>query len=269
MSERRIVSFLAVIGPPLLVCFGLVSLWKLVLVGWSIPNWLVPPPEDVARALTEQRGPLLQASARTALAAAGGLGGSLLLGILTAFAFAHSSFVRRAFYPYAVLLQTVPVIAIAPLIILTFGRGFHSVTLVAGVISLFPIITSTTTGLLQIDPSLNDLFRLHRASWWQILWKLRLPCAIPWMISGTRIASGAAVVGAVVGEFFVGSGPPGLGTLIQRKTASLNLPELYAAVLASVVLGVSTFVVVTAAGDAVLQHWFGRRLNDHIAGRAG
>ncbi len=175
--------------------------------------------------------------------------------------FAQSVVVRRAFYPYAILLQTVPVIAIAPLIILTFGRGFHSVTLVAVIISIFPVITSTTTGLLQIDRQLLDLFRLHRASWWQTLWKLRLPSAFPWMISGIRIASGVAVVGAIVGEFFVGTSQPGLGALIQRKTASLNLPELYATVIASVALGVVTFTFITVAGDFILRRWFGRRLD--------
>ena len=89
---------------------------------------------------------------------------SILVGTLTAFAFSQSSLIRRALYPYAVLLQTIPIIAIAPIVIVSFGRGFLSITLVAGVISLFPIITSTTTGLLQIDPNLVDLFRLNKAT---------------------------------------------------------------------------------------------------------
>ena len=146
---------------------------------------------EVFEALRSLRVELAAATARTALAAISGLAISTALGTFTAFAFAQSSLVRRAFYPYAILFQTVPVIAIAPLIILAFGRGFHSVTLVASVISVFPVVTNTTTGLLQIDNQLHELFRLHGASWWQTLWKLRLPSALPWMITGIRIASGS------------------------------------------------------------------------------
>jgi hypothetical protein len=118
---------------------------------------------------------------------------------------------------------TVPIIAIAPIVIVSLGRGFSSVAVVSAILGLFPIITSTTTGLLQVDGMLLDLFRLYRASRWQTLLKLRVPAALPYLISGIRIASGSSIVGAIVGEFFVGDGTPGLGSLIQRKSASLVL----------------------------------------------
>ncbi len=261
MGSSRALYWLMSIILPVFVLAAVIGLWNVTVRVFAIPSYVMPTPLDVWHALAGMRTELIQSTGRTAATAVVGLVASSLLGTFIAFLFAQSVIVRRAFYPYAILLQTVPVIAIAPLIILTFGRGFHSVTLVAAIISIFPVITSTTTGLLQIDLQLSDLFRLHRASWWQTLWKLRLPSALPWMISGIRIASGVAVVGAIVGEFFVGASQPGLGALIQRKTASLNLPELYATVIASVVLGVTTFAIITFVGDCVLRHWFGRRLD--------
>jgi NitT/TauT family transport system permease protein len=246
---------------PLAVLVAVVGLWQLTSIAFGIRKFIVPRPMDVFEALRSMRMELAAATARTAVAAISGLAISTVLGTVTAFAFAQSSLIRRAFYPYAILFQTVPVIAIAPLIILAFGRGFHSVTLVAIVISVFPVVTNTTTGLLQIDNQLHELFRLHGASWWQTLWKLRLPSALPWMISGIRIASGVAVVGAIVGEFFVGSSQPGLGAWIQRKTASADLPALYATIIASTLLGVAVFAVLTWAGDLVLRRWFGTRLD--------
>lgn len=246
---------------PVLVLAAALGLWQLTIIVFAVPGYIVPAPMDVIRALEAMAEDLLAATARTAVAALCGLTLSTLLGTVTAFAFAQSLLIRRAFYPYAILFQTVPIIAIAPLLILTFGRGFHSVTLVAAVISVFPVVTNTTTGLLQTDRQLQELFQLHGASWWQTLWKLRLPSALPWMISGVRIASGVAVVGAIVGEFFVGSSQPGLGAYIQRKTASADLPALYATIAASTLLGILVFAVLSAIGDAVLRRWFGRRLD--------
>lgn len=261
MGRSRALYWLMSTTLPVLVLTAVIWVWHVAVHVFSIPRYVLPAPLDVWQSLASMRTELLQSTGRTAATAAVGLFVSSSVGTFIAFLFAQSVIVRRAFYPYAILLQTVPVIAIAPLIILTFGRGFHSVTLVAAIISMFPVITSTTTGLLQIDRQLLDLFRLHRASWWQSLWKLRFPSAMPWIISGIRIASGVAVVGAIVGEFFVGASQPGLGALIQRKTASLNLPELYAAVIASVALGVTTFAVITFVGDCILRYWFGRQLD--------
>lgn len=261
MPGSRAAHWTAQIILPLLVLMAAVGVWQLSIAAFDIPSYIVPSPGDVLTACSDMRYDLLAATGRTATAAVCGLTLSSLLGLLTAFAFAQSSLIRRAFYPYAILFQTVPIIAIAPLLILTFGRGFHSVTLVAAVISVFPVVTNTTTGLLQTDRQLHELFQLHQATWWQTLWKLRLPAALPWMISGVRIASGVAVVGAIVGEFFVGSSQPGLGAWIQRKTASADLPALYATIAASTLLGIVVFALLSLSGDAVLRHWFGRRLD--------
>lgn len=251
---------------PLLVLALLLAAWQGAVWWWRISPVLLPGPGAVLSACWKIRAGLLESALRTALAALTGLSISIVLGTLTAFAFSQSALVRRAFYPYAVLLQTVPIIAIAPIVIVSLGRGFSSVAVVSAILSLFPIITSTTTGLLQVDGTLLDLFRLYRASRWQTLLKLRVPAALPYLISGIRIASGSSIVGAIVGEFFVGDGTPGLGSMIQRKSASLVLSELYATVGAATVLGTLVFGLITVLGETVLRRRFGMSLGGRVNG---
>jgi len=251
---------------PLLVLALLLAAWQCAVWWWRISPVLLPGPGAVLAACWKIRVSLLESALRTALAALTGLSISIVLGTLTAFAFSQSALVRRALYPYAVLLQTVPIIAIAPIVIVSLGRGFSSVAVVSAILGLFPIITSTTTGLLQVDAMLLDLFRLYRASRWQMLLKLRVPAALPYLISGIRIASGSSIVGAIVGEFFVGDGTPGLGSLIQRKSASLVLSELYATVGAATVLGTLVFGLITVLGETVLQRRFGMSLGGRVSG---
>jgi NitT/TauT family transport system permease protein len=272
---------------PVLVLCGVVIAWQMIVcLGWIHPVLLPSPilcrlnPDTWPPALVEQfktlpaasvasdawklKDQLAAAAGRTALAAFAGLSMSVVLGTFLAFLFSQSGMIRRALYPYAVLLQTIPIIAIAPIVIISFGRGFLSITLVSCVISLFPIITNTTTGLLQIDPNLLDLFRLNGATRLQTLIKLRVPSSLPYLLSGVRIACGSAIVGAIVGEFFVGSGQPGLGAMIQGKSASFDLSELYATVLTSTALGTAAFAGVTMIGEAILRRWFGMSLGGKI-----
>lgn len=249
---------------PILVLFLMTGLWhglvRFLVEVRGLNAALFPGPMAVLEAAWQMRTDLSLATFRTATAALVGLLMSILLGTAASFVFSQSSVIRRSFYPYAVLLQTVPVIAIAPIIILTSGRGFQSVVLVSCIISLFPVITNTTTGLLQIDPDLVDLFRMHRATRWQLLIKLRMPSALPYLISGIRIASGSAIVGAIVGEFFLSAGPTGLGSLVQGKVASFHMPQLYAVVLVATLLGTVVFGVISMLGDWSLRRWFGMRL---------
>jgi NitT/TauT family transport system permease protein len=247
------------LAPVLVLCF-VVIVWQVIVWFGRIHPVLLPSPLAVALAAWKMRSELLTATGRTAMAAIAGLGMSTVLGTLLAFIFSQSTVIRRALYPYAVLLQTVPIIAIAPIVIVSFGRGFLSITLVSCVISLFPIITNTTTGLLQIDPNLLDLFRLNGATRLQTLIKLRVPSSLPYLLSGIRIACGSAIVGAIVGEFFVGSGQPGLGSMIQGKSAAFDLSELYATVFTSTVLGTAAFAGVTMLGEIILRRWFGMSL---------
>ena len=182
---------------------------------------------------------------------------SLGIGTLIGIAFSQSAIVRRSFYPYAILLQTVPSVALAPLVILWFGHGFTSVVVVAFIISLFPIITNSTAGLLAVDRNLVELFQMANASRLQALWKLRLPNSIPQIITGAKIACGLSVIGAIVGEFSAGYGTDrfGLGYLITQNSTKLETDYLFAAVLAAMLLGVAIFGSVSLVGELILRLW--------------
>jgi NitT/TauT family transport system permease protein len=251
VGKTSVVRSVSDVLVPLLVLALVLLVWQGAVWWWRISPVLLPGPGAVLTACWKIRASLLESAFRTALAALTGLSISIVLGTLTAFAFSQSALVRRAFYPYAVLLQTVPIIAIAPIVIVSLGRGFVSVATVSAILSLFPIITSTTTGLLQVDTTLLSL---------------RVPAALPYLISGIRIASGSSIVGAIVGEFFVGDGTPGLGSLIQRKSASLVLSELYATVGVATVLGTLVFGLITVVGERVLRRRFGMSLGGRISG---
>lgn len=249
-----------VLAPMLTLCL-LLLIWQAVVTIGRVPPILLPDPLSVWNEALKMESQLRTATMRTALAAGCGLAMSTLAGVLIAFVFSQSVLIRRALYPYAVLVQTIPIIAVAPIIVVTCGRGFFSTSLVAAIISLFPIITNTTTGLLQTDAGLLEFFQLHRASRWQTLFKLRLPSSLPYLIAGVRIAAGAAIVGAIVGEFFVGAGLTGLGSMIQNQFGQFKLAPMYATVLTAALLGTAAFAAITAIGEFVLQRWFGMSLS--------
>jgi NitT/TauT family transport system permease protein len=234
-----------------------VAAWHLATILFRLPPYLVPTPAAVARAAAEKFDRLVSALALTAGAAAGGFAMSLAAGTVIAFAFSQSRIIRSGCYPYAIFLQTVPIVAIAPIIITWFGYGFRSVVLVSFVISLFPIITNATSGLLSVDRELLELFQLYNATRWQTFSRLRLPNSVPWLIAGARTSSGLAVIGAIVGEFFAGYGNNrfGLGYLIRLTSEQARTDELFAAVIASTVLGIGIFALVNVLGRTVLGRW--------------
>ena len=244
--------------PPVLFLLLVLALWEAAVLWFQTPIYLLPGPWRVVQAALGNPGDIVQSTAITAVAAGCGFAASVLAGVVVALVFSQSPAIRSSCYPYAVFLQTVPIIAIAPLIITWFGYGFQSVVIIAFVISLFPIITNATTGLVAIDPLLLDLFQLHNATRWQILFKLRLPNSVPYIVTGAKTSSGLSVVGAIVGEFFVGAGTGryGLGFLIRQKLELLQTPEMFAAVIASTLLGVIIFASVSLAGATVLARWY-------------
>jgi len=161
-------------------------------------------------------------------------------------------------YPYTLLLQTVPIIAIAPLILMWMGAGILAVTFIAFIISLAPIIANTTQGLISVDQNLVHLFLMHNASRAQLLFKLRLPHAVPDLFVGVRIASGIAVIGAITGELFAGSsrvGEGGLGYSILYASSQLQTDYLFALVLAATVLGLSFLFLVMFLEWYFLHRW--------------
>jgi NitT/TauT family transport system permease protein len=251
-------SVLTVVLPPIVLFLVLLGAWQATVVLWKIPPFLLPSPTDVGHAALENLGKLASATGITAAGAAAGFLASLVIGVFVAIIFSQSAIVRRSFFPYAIFFQTVPIVAIAPLIVLWSGTGFRSVVLVAFIVSVFPIITNATAGLTSIDLDLLDLFRLHGASRWQTLFKLRLPGAVPSTVTGAKTSSGLAVIGTIVGEFFVGYDPSehfGLGYLIQESTTQLKVDLVLCAVVLATLLGLFVFGAVSLIGAIVLKRY--------------
>jgi len=256
--KQRLKALSVLAGPPLGLLMLVIVSWDLATRLFQIKKFLLPSPLDVCQAAVARGSDLCQATILTGAEAMCGFGLSLVLGTLLACVFSQSRIIRSSVYPYAIFLQTVPIVAIAPLIVIWFGTGFHSVVLVSFIISLFPVLTNATAGLIQIDSDLIDLFRLNRATRLQILIKLRLPHAVPHIIVGARTASGVAVIGSIVGEFFAGYGTQhhGLGYYIMYTAQQLKTDLLFASVFASTLLGIVIFSATNLTGAAILRQWY-------------
>jgi len=219
---------------------------------------MLPSPHSVGHAVRDRYPSLLDSLAITAVESAGGLVASIVVGVLMALVFAQFRWVRKMLYPYTLLLQTVPIIAIAPVVIMWMGAGIPAVVLIAFIISVAPIIANTTQGLISVDENLVHLFLMHNASRRQLLFKLRLPHAVPDLFVGIRIASGIAVIGAITGELFAGSshvGGGGLGYSILYASSQLQTDYEFALVFAAIVLGFSFLFLVMFLEWYFLHRW--------------
>ncbi len=253
MSTKTFLTYLA----PLLVFAIIATIWHFTVLWLKIPSIILPSPVAVLKALWLERFVLLKASWVTLQAAACGLLCSALFGCMIAVVFSQSSLVRIALYPYVIFLQTVPIVAIAPLLIIWSGNNFRTIVLVATIISIFPVIANVTSGLLSINENLRELFRMQSASRWQLLTMLRIPAAIPQLVLGLRISSGLSVIGAIVAEFFVGNSGEydGLGTIMTARQANLKTAELIAALMACTCLGILLFACVNLLSATLLRRW--------------
>jgi NitT/TauT family transport system permease protein len=253
-------SVLAVAIPPLLVFLAVMGLWVLAsqVILAEDKRFLLPAPwsvVDVAFLDGHNRSELLTSLWLTTRAAMVGLFLSIVIGMATAIAMSQAKWVERSVYPYAVVLQTIPILALVPLIGFTLGYNFPSRVLVVVLIALFPIITNTLFGLLSVDQSHHDLFSLHGGGRLTRLVKLQLPAAMPAIFTGLRIAAGASVIGAVVGDFFFQQGTPGIGTLMNTYASELESERLYAAVILSSSLGIVVFLAVSWLERRVVGRW--------------
>ncbi len=242
----------------LLVLGGLVGLWQMLVWMNHLPAYILPGPLLVGKALAERFPSLVHSLLITAAEAACGLCGSIVAGVATAMIFAQWRWLRQTLYPYTILLQTVPIVAIAPLVINWAGAGMFSVSVVTFIICLAPVIANTTQGLISVDENLIHLFVMHKATRAQILFKLRLPNALPNLFTGIRIASGISVIGGITGELFAGStrvGEGGLGYAIIYASNQMETAYLFALVLAATVLGFTFFFVVMFTEWLFLHTW--------------
>ena len=243
------------IGPPLVTALLVTGAWELAVRLLGLPAFLVPRPSAVAAVAWTERATLASALVTTGQGALAGFVLTLAFGTSFGIILSLSRLLERALYPYALFLQTVPIVAIAPLLVLWFGPGLRAVAVSAFIVSVFPVIANTLAGLRSVDPRLDDLFRLYGGSRAARLVKLGLPSAIPSMTTGWRIASGLAVIGALVGEFVAGfsEGSAGLGIAVLAAYRQLRTDLLFAAVILAALLGFSIFAVVSVVSREILR----------------
>lgn len=241
---------------PALVAMGGVGLWALAAA--QMPVVLLPSPLEVVQVVFAQAGPLAQATALTAMSALLGLLLASFFASVAAVAFLYSRTAELAFYPYALLIQTVPIVAIAPLLVVWLGYGVPVAVVSAAIVAFFPLLTAGHMGLRATEGAGLELFALHRASRWQELRLLRLPAALPFLFAGLRTATGLSVIGAIVGEFVGSNGlPPSLGFLVLRSARTAETPMAFAAVGCATSLALVYFGLVRWAERRMIGAWHG------------
>ena len=242
---------------PLMVGVVLVAIWQGLVIGMELPPYLVPSPYLMMETLIKDWVPLGNALLVTLKITLLSFVLATVAGVLISFLFVQSKRIETALFPYAVLLQVTPIVAVAPLIIIWVKNPVAAMTVCAALVALFPIIANTTLGLRSIDPDLQSYFKLNRATRWQQLVRLRIPSALPYFFGGLRISSGLALIGAVVAEFVAGTGGSGAGLAYQILQAGfqLNIPRMFAALLLISLTGVGLFVLMAWLSKLALGSW--------------
>lgn len=242
---------------------GVAVLWYAVsyLVLPARQRFLLPPPHEVyggALGNPELMGPMLEALGRSFAVALVGLGIAVVLGIAYAVVMSQWSWAEKVLYPYAVILQTIPILALVPLIGIWLGYAFPARVAVCVIIALFPMIANTLFGLQSASAAAHDLLTLNRATRWQRLVKLQFPAAVPSIFTGLRNAAGLSVIGAIVGDYFFQQGAPGIGGLLRVYTQRLQMEALLTSVTLTALFGVAVFTVFAVLDRAVVGRWYGR-----------
>ena len=246
------------IALPILLAAALLGLWEWTVAAKQIPPYVLPAPSAIARAFADNFASLMEALFSTLTVTLEAFIAATVLGVATSIAFAQSRTVERMLYPYAVILQVTPVVAIAPLILIWVGFDHINLALViiATIVAFFPILAGTTLGLKSADFNLIDLTRLYGASQLQTLLRVRLPTALPYLLSGMKTAGGLALIGAVVAEFVAGSGTAtGLAWRIVESGNRLEIATLFAALALLALTGVLIFAALSLLEWALLRRW--------------
>jgi NitT/TauT family transport system permease protein len=248
-------SPLRFVAPVVVLALGVLA-WDLVVRLNGIPPYILPGPGLVASTLVSDWSILWSSLLSTmvttlegfALAVAGGIGLAVL--------FNQSRLIERSLYPYAVILQVTPVVAIAPLLLIYLPQQ-AAVLVCAWIVAFFPVLANTTLGLNSVDHNLADLFRLYGASRGQVLWQLKLPAALPQMLAGIKIAGGLSLIGAVVAEIAAGSAGAGSGLAyrIAESGYRLNIPRMFAALLLLSLAGIAIFALLSWLAHLALHRW--------------
>ena len=252
MSRDRIVRIVL----PIVVLVLVAVLWEALVKIENIPIYVLPSPGRILRTLVEDWALLFQSLMVTltttiegfVLAAVGGVGLAVL--------FNQSRLIEYSLYPFAVILQVTPIVAIAPLLLVYLPQPL-AVLACAWIVAFFPVLANTTLGLNSVDRNLADLYALYGASRGQVLWNLKLPSALPYILGGLRIAGGLSLIGAVVAEIAAGSAGAGSGLAyrIAESGYRLNIPRMFAALLLLSVAGIVIFYLLTLVNHLALRRW--------------
>ena len=244
------------IGLPVVMLVIAVLVWHLVVQTFALPPYVLPGPGLVATTLIADGSLLWNSLLVTLLTTFEGFLLAAVGGIGLAILFNQSRLVEYSFYPYAVILQVTPVVAIAPLLLIYLPQPL-AVLVCAWIVAFFPVLANTTLGLSSVDHNLLALFDLYKASRWQVLWNLKLPSALPQILAGLRIAGGLSLIGAVVAEIAAGSAGAGSGLAyrIAESGYRLNIPRMFAALILLSLAGVAIFYALSAMSYLVLRRW--------------
>jgi NitT/TauT family transport system permease protein len=238
---------------------GLLALgaWEWAVRANEVPSYILPGPLEIGRTLLRDWESLAISLWITLQITFAALFVAAALGLALAVLFAQSRVVELSLFPYAVILQVTPIVAIAPLIIIWVDDIRIALLICAWIVAFFPILSNTTLGLNSADQNLTDLFRLYRASRWQVLRRLRLPTAMPYFLGGLRISGGLALIGAIVAEFVAGTGgrASGLAYRILEAGYQLQIPRMFAALVLVSLTGIAIFLAMTLVSHLALRHW--------------
>ncbi|WP_414571966.1 ABC transporter permease [Nostoc sp. CCY 9925] len=243
---------------PLAVGILALFLWDILVRLMHLPPYILPSPILVFKTLINDWNELFPSLLITLQITIYAFVAAAISGLLMAILFAQSKWIERSLFPYAVILQTTPIVAIAPLIILWLKNNtFAALVVCAWIVAFFPIVSNTTLGLNSVDRNLLNLFQLYKASRWQTLLYLRLPSAMPYFLGGLKISGGLALIGAVVAEFVAGTGgaKSGIAYRILISSYNLQIPRMFAALFLTTGLGVLIFVGLSALSDLILSKW--------------
>ncbi len=245
-------------GLPALVIGGAAAAWEAAVRLLDVARWLLPPPSAIGAELLASRDLLLRHTWVTLGEVLLGFALAVVIGVAIAGAIAYSRLVERAVYPFVIASQTVPVIVIAPLLLIWIGYGIWPKVIVVVLLSFFPIVVNTVDGLKSADPDLLRMMRTLGANRWQLFVKVQAPSCLPFLFSGLRVAIALSVIGAVVGEWVGASS--GLGYLMTRSAPQFLTDRVFAAMFILSVMGVALFLlVVLTERYAVPWHSKGRR----------
>ena len=243
---------------PIVLGIAVLALWEFIVRDFGVPQYVLPAPSAIAAAFVDNFSSLMASLWSTLRVTLEAFVLAIAGGVALAILFSQSKTIENALYPYAVVLQVTPVVAIAPLILIWVGfeRINLALVIIAFIVAFFPILSNTTLGIRSTDHNLIDLFRLYGASRWQLLVKLQLPSALPYLLGAMKISGGLALIGAVVAEFVAGSGTAtGLAWRIVEAGNRLEIAKMFAALALLATLGIAIFSALSLIEWALLHRW--------------